>query len=559
MERIFVIAGFILAVLAGYVYNSYSGKKKLHRMLVEKFGMKPEDREYDFNEIRILWDETRMEDDRIIDDTTWNDLSMDKVFARINTCCSAIGEQYLYRSLRTVNFDAARLDVLEEKIIYMYENQDDRTDIQKKLLQTGKRTNSYYVPSFLNALENFKLNKIWIYYLLQMLLFLAIIVSIFLHHTFAYAFLGISFLVNINVYALMKNKYEINMDLIMAVQGMLRISKELAEKKETAVSGVFRENIETVNKLARSMTFVSGRYQRKNSVDFMELCATYLTGAFLFDFVLYNRILAKLEDHLTVVYKIYDSLGELDMAVSTASFRRSIPVYCVPEFCKEYRIDYKEVYNPLLESPVYNDFSLSGHCIITGSNASGKSTFIKAIAVNEILAMSIHTCAAGTARIAKAEIYTSMAIQDDLLAGESYFVREVKSLQRIVKAVDQGRFVIAVIDEILRGTNTGERIAASAAILKYLESKNCIVVVASHDMELVEMLNDGYYVNYYFCEKAKKEEIVFDYKIHGGICKMKNAIKLLDYFGFPERIIADANGYLAKANCKCAQKGAMFN
>lgn len=104
-----------------------------------------------------------------------------------------------------------------------------------------------------------------------------------------------------------------------------------------------------------------------------------------------------------------------------------------------------------------------------------------------------------------------------------------------------------------------ERIAASAAILKYLESKNCIVVVASHDRELVELLNDGYYVNYYFCEKAKKEEIVFDYKIHRGICEMKNAIKLLDYFGFPERIIADANGYLAKANCKCAQKGAMFN
>ncbi len=544
MEKITLIAGAILAILSGYAYNSYSNKNKIHKMLLKKFGEKPKHKEYNFDEIKILWKETRSEGCLgNIDDITWNDLSMDQIFARINVCCSSIGEQYLYRSLRTISYDDAKMESLEEKIVFAIENQDDRVDIQKKLLRIGKRTNSYYIPSFLNALENFKLDKIWVYYLLQILLFLAIILSIFLQHTYAYAFLGIIFLVNINIYALMKNKYEINMDLLIAVQAILQISKELAGKKETAVSIAFRENVRIAGKLARSMAFVSGRHRRKASADFMEMCAMYLTGAFLFDFVLYNRILAKLDHNLNAVFELYTSLGELDMAISAASFRKSLPVCCIPQFCGESRIDYEEMYNPLLENPVYNDFSLSDSCIITGSNASGKSTFTKAIAVNEILAMSIHTCAAKTARIAKAEVYTSMAIRDDLLSGESYFVKEIKSLQRIVEVIERGSFVIAVIDEILRGTNNRERISASAAILKYLENKNCAVIVASHDIELISLLHSDRYVNYYFCEKAEKEEIIFDYKIHQGICEQKNAIKLLDYFGFPESIVENAYRY----------------
>ena len=545
VEQLFLIAGLIIAILAGSFYSSRMNRKKVHYMLLKQFGTKPEYKEYNFDEIKIFWKERKSKDCRgHIDDITWNDLSMDKVFARINTCCSSVGDQYLYRSLRTLCYEDSKLEALENKIIFVADHQDARIDIQKKLLRIGKRENNYYIPSFLNGLDHFKLSKIWIYYLLQLLLFLAIVMSILLRHTYAYAFLGIIFLVNINIYALMKGKYEINMDLMIAVQSILKISGEFAGEKDAAVFGGFRENQEVVRKLTKSLKFINGRYRRKYSADFMEVSATYITGAFLFDFVMYNRILTMLEKHLTVINQVFELLGELDMAVSAASFRRSIPMYCVPEFGEGCGISYKEMYNPLLEEPVYNDFSLNDSCIVTGSNASGKSTFIKAVAVNEILAMSIHTCAAKTARIAKAEVYTSMAIRDDLMAGESYFIREVRSLQRIVDVIDRGKLVIAVIDEILRGTNTQERIAASAAILKYLERKNCIVIVASHDVELIDLLNSDHYANYYFSEKAKNEEIVFDYKLHQGICEQRNAIKLLDHFGFPESVVEAANRYL---------------
>ena len=99
--------------------------------------------------------------------------------------------------------------------------------------------------------------------------------------------------------------------------------------------------------------------------------------------------------------------------------------------------------------------------------------------------------------------------------------------------------VICVIDEILRGTNTQERIAASAAILEYLQNQNCLAIVASHDIELTRKLGDSYGY-YYFCEQMQEKDIAFDYQIREGVSNTKNAIALLECVGFPEIIIRRA-------------------
>ncbi|MEW9124526.1 MAG: hypothetical protein AB2421_17575, partial [Thermotaleaceae bacterium] len=189
--------------------------------------------------------------------------------------------------------------------------------------------------------------------------------------------------------------------------------------------------------------------------------------------------------------------------------------------------------------------NLENSCIITGSNASGKSTFIKAIAINAILGQSINTCMADEMILPCSKIITSMAVRDDLMAGESYYIKEIKYLKRIIEGLSEERLVICVIDEILRGTNTEERIAASASILKFLHNKNCIAIVASHDIELTQIL-DNIYDNYYFTEQMEEKDIVFDYKIYRGVSNSKNAIKLLKYVGFPDEIIAEAKKMFVK-------------
>ena len=199
----------------------------------------------------------------------------------------------------------------------------------------------------------------------------------------------------------------------------------------------------------------------------------------------------------------------------------------------------EEIYHPLLHGAVTNSMELQHNCIITGSNASGKSTFIKTIAVNVILAQSIHTCTAKRMHLPHAKMITSMAVRDDILSGDSYFIKEIKYLKRILDALSEDELVICVIDEILRGTNTQERIAASKAIMEYLAHHNCIAIVASHDKELTELEKTGY-DNYHFSEEFGEEDIVFDYKLQKGPANSQNAIRLLSFTGFPETIIERA-------------------
>ena len=116
VEQLFLIAGLIIAILAGGFYSSHMNRKKIYYMLLKQFGTKPEYKEYNFDEIKIFWKERKSKDCRgHIDDITWNDLSMDKVFARINTCCSSVGDQYLYRSLRNLCYEDSKLEDLENK------------------------------------------------------------------------------------------------------------------------------------------------------------------------------------------------------------------------------------------------------------------------------------------------------------------------------------------------------------------------------------------------------------------------------------------------------------
>lgn len=134
---------------------------------------------------------------------------------------------------------------------------------------------------------------------------------------------------------------------------------------------------------------------------------------------------------------------------------------------------------------------------------------------------------------------TSMAVKDDLMAGESYFIREIRYLKRILDNLNEDRVTVCAIDEILRGTNTGERIRASRAILEYLKDKNCIALVATHDKELTELLGDAY-LNYHFSEEIGEDDIAFSYKIMEGPATSQNAVKLLEFAGFPKGIIEAA-------------------
>ena len=137
------------------------------------------------------------------------------------------------------------------------------------------------------------------------------------------------------------------------------------------------------------------------------------------------------------------------------------------------------------------------------------------------------------------KVLTSMALRDDLDSQESYFIVEIKSLKRILDEAGKGEAVLCFVDEVLRGTNTVERIAASSEILKSLNRPDVLCFAATHDIELTHILEEDY-ENYHFQEEVRDDDIVFNYQLFRGRATSRNAIRLLAIMGYQEEIIQNA-------------------
>lgn len=133
-----------------------------------------------------------------------------------------------------------------------------------------------------------------------------------------------------------------------------------------------------------------------------------------------------------------------------------------------------------------------------------------------------------------------MALKDDVLRNESYYIVEIKSLKRIIDKSNDKIPTLCFVDEILRGTNTIERIASSSEVLNYFNNSNCICFAATHDIELTYLLEDEFN-NYHFEEEITDKDIVFDYVLKNGRANSRNAIKLLGLMGYDDKIIDSAN------------------
>lgn len=225
----------------------------------------------------------------------------------------------------------------------------------------------------------------------------------------------------------------------------------------------------------------------------------------------------------------------LDNHYSIAMYQHTLTHYCYPKINNNINgLQTKSIIHPLLdeENAIANTIDISNHILLTGSNASGKSTFMKAVALNLILAQSIQTATAHSFIYQPGYVMTSMANADDVLSGDSYFMSELKSIRRLFNTYQCNK-IYCFIDEIFKGTNTTERIAASESVLSYLDNQKAYqVIAATHDVEL-SILLENTYNNYHFNESIQENSIFFDYKIKPGKANTRNAIELLRITQFP--------------------------
>lgn len=534
---------FLLLVFSVTVFiSARSHEKKTREQILEQFGQIPEQEDLEFESISKPWKFYRgKEPQQFIDDLTWDDLDMNKVFARLDSCVTSLGEEYLYARLHR-SADEKEIDRQERLTKYLDEQPELRLKLQISLKRVGKRSCNGLI-AFLNEAEGQSLDHPWIY---QAFTYFPLVFLILIPFNYTIAILCIlgACCVNILVSYRTRKKIELQMPALTYFSSILWCCRNICRMPGDGLSE-FRRNVkEKLATLHGIGGVLSGSVQRTAFANDTQMMAEYFRMITLQDIRSYNKLVRIVTANKETCLALCRELAELDAAIAVLSFRKSLPFYSKPHFIKEMQLNLQDVYHPLLDDPVPNSAVLSGGTLITGSNASGKSTFIKAAAVNGILAAAINTCTARVYQAPKALVITSMAARDNIEAGDSYFIAEIKSMKRVLDHVKEGP-CLCFIDEILKGTNTVERIAASAAVLKYLRRQNCICIAASHDMELTQILQNEY-ENYHFTEQITNNEIRFDYLIKPGPSKSKNALKLLSYTKFDSEIVQDAESYVKK-------------
>ncbi|MEN6316345.1 MAG: DNA mismatch repair protein MutS [Clostridiaceae bacterium] len=542
LDYVILIAIIIIIVNVAAVIKKRRSIKKLRQTLEMKWGKKPDEkyRDEDMTAVRSYYENLKEKDcgRLFLDDITWNDLEMDKVFMRLNSTQSTAGEEYLYALMREPLTDCAVLDERRRLIQFFQTNPSERRQLQFLFARLGKSRFSGVSNYFLSSAE-YKPFRHYKYISLVIVLVLSPVLMVF-NLNAGILLLIASFIANMTTYYKAKNEFSAQLDSMSYMVNLINYSRKAAnfdipELKE------YTDRLKN-NALKFKGTGIKSFYQIfYNTQDpYFE----YFKIIFLVELIAYESINKKIIRHRNELRTLYETIGLLDSMLAAASFRESVPFYTAPDMYtadKKRRpsISFKEIYHPMVDEPVTNSLSINRPALITGSNASGKSTFLKTAAINAIFAQTISTCLASKYESSYFRIYTSMALKDDLLHRESYYIAEIRSLKRILDSLNDQYPLFCVIDEVLRGTNTIERIAASSEVMRYLSGKNCICLTATHDIELVSIL-DGLFDNYHFQESFVGNTITFDYKIYPGKSNTRNAIKLLEIMGYPEDTVKAA-------------------
>lgn len=515
----------VLAAVAGMVAGGISNGKKLRRRVLDQFGQRPQE-DYPLEDIPAY---CQLDSAPAIDHTTWTDLDMDLVFRRLNSCQSSVGEQVLYAQLHRLSPPAR----WEELLTHLEGRPQEREALWLTLARLGKRRGGYSLPDFLFSPVECQLPLAPLYPVLAWLPLACLALVPFLPWVGGGLFL-VSLCGNVALYYLGKRRVQGDLDALGAFLSLLSTCRRLesaltlpAQREELrAALAPFRPLLGRVPGMG-----VTG------GADW-ELCREYFRLLTLRDLRVYRKAQKLMAAHPQQLRALFESVGAVDMAVAVLSFRATLPQWCRPVFWEENTYDFTGLFHPLLREPVANSSRFAKDVLLTGSNASGKSTFLKALAVNAILGQSLLTCAAEGCGFRPGPVLTSMAVKDDISAGESYFMAEVRSLKRLTDAARLGGCLL-FIDEILRGTNTGERLAASQAVLEELHRRDCLCVAATHDRELTWRLS-GAYRNYHFQETLTADGVQFDYALRDGPANTQNAIRLLGLLGFPQATVRRA-------------------
>lgn len=469
-----------------------------------------------------------------VDTLTWNDLNMNAVFKHLNyTCCSA-GEELLYTWLR---------NPLDREIEYRnrkkYIQTFEKHPVEISNLRKHLDRLSYCKYDLKRIMQSdFKSNlKLLMIYSLLSIISLCLIVNAFMSGISLITGLLVAlFPIQIFLHYKFKEKYGTQLEVL---QYAIKLTK-YSEASLASIKSIDPDLFCEIENLTNQLKSISKKEFILFRLEGVDVLADYINVTFLLKEINYFIVVGKIQNLRSVIIELYDLIGKVDATISIMTYRKTLKHYCEPHLSDQYKdILMVEGYHPLIENAVPNSIEIAQDIAITGSNMSGKSTFLRTIGINAILAQSICTSLSEKYESNFYRVVTSISLNDALLESKSYFLMEAEAIKRMIEYHEKSDATLMLIDEIFKGTNPVERYAASVEILNSLSQGNTKVIVTTHDLNIIPELKA--YKCYYFTENVTSHSLSFDFKIHPGTANSRNAIKVLEYVRYPLELIERIN------------------
>lgn len=468
-----------------------------------------------------------------LDDITFNDLKLNDVFERIDRTVSSLGEEVLYGMLRS---PALNIEDYNNRLdnIHYYEDNPSKA---KAVKNTLKDLNKLKKVSCFEYLEHITLaHKLSTFNLfLPCILMLIAAMCMCINVTIGIVLVVGVYFYNAISYFKKRDKIAPYFISLSYISRAIRIGMHI-EGMNTAKY----KPIAFLKNASFLIGMINGETVNGGSGNPLDVLLDLIKMGLHVDIIRFYSLIGRIASNKALIFDFLKTLGYMDAYVAIAEFRTNCGLYCEPQFVIEGDnfLSIEDGVYLLNDNPRPNTIDTDKSVLLTGSNASGKSTFLRMTGLNAVLGQGICTCLAKSYKAPIYRIVSSMSVTDDVLKGDSFYMAEIKSLKRIIDLANSDNKVLCFVDEVLKGTNTAERISASSALLRKL-SKTTLCFAATHDIELTDMLKDDY-ENYHFNEQMSGEDIAFDYTLKSGPSDTRNAIKLLEIMHFDRDIIEEA-------------------
>lgn len=328
----------------------------------------------------------------------------------------------------------------------------------------------------------------------------------------------------------LKSTFDQYYQLLKMIEGT-EFSTELLEQQKASILSKGQDNSKVLKNFAKLL----GNLDRNNNLIYL----IFANGFFLRSLTDCRAIETWIGNHGNDVENWFRTIAFFDAYSSLGNYAFNHPEYTYPEIVQNNTVlNAVNAGHPLLDpaKSVLNDIVIEKgqFFIITGANMAGKSTFLRTVSLQIMMAnVGLPVCAEKVS-YSPIKLITSMRTTDSLTDDESYFFSELKRLRFIVDEIQTGRYFI-VLDEILKGTNSTDKAQGSRKFLERLVDSNSTGIIATHDLSLCEVANEHTMVkNYYFDAEIVDNELYFDYTFKAGVCQNMNASFLLRKMGIIE-------------------------